>query len=96
MLDAGINYTVYTSMLRYLEVMQGSSSSHSSDVWSHGNQGSNIDQVACGMQADIARPDLGSVALSAGVAGVVLSSVLSPFELIKVSLPFAFSADVPA
>lgn len=36
------------------------------------------------MQADVARPDLVSVALSAGTAGVVLSSVLSPFELIKV------------
>ncbi|EIE21149.1 hypothetical protein COCSUDRAFT_48294 [Coccomyxa subellipsoidea C-169] len=39
--------------------------------------------------ADIARPDLGSVALSAGVAGVVLSSVLSPFELIKCRMQMA-------
>ncbi|CAL8469238.1 g8779 [Coccomyxa elongata] len=57
-LETGINYTVYTSMLRFLE-------------------------------ADAARPDLASVALSAGTAGVVLSSVLSPFELIKCRMQMA-------
>ena len=35
-------------------------------------------------QADVRRPDLVSVGLSAGTAGIVLSSLLSPFELVKV------------
>ena len=35
-------------------------------------------------QADVRRPDLITVGLSAATAGIVLSSLLSPFELVKV------------
>lgn len=43
-----------------------------------------FEKCQCATQADTATPDLASVALSAGIAGTVLSSVLSPFELVKV------------
>ena len=36
------------------------------------------------LQTDVRRPDLVSVAVSAGTAGIVLSPLLSPFELVKV------------
>jgi hypothetical protein len=79
---AGINYTVYTSMLRYLKVKSSTLRDCARLLawfwWERAQE------CCCALQADAARPHLASVALSAGTAGVVLSSVLSPFELIKV------------
>ncbi|CAL5229862.1 g13273 [Coccomyxa viridis] len=57
-LETGVNYAVYTYMLRTLGT-------------------------------DVRRPDLVSVAVSAGTAGVVLSPLLSPFELVKCRMQMA-------
>ena len=42
-----------------------------------------LSRLEAALQADLQNPDLGKVAVSAATAGFVLSSFLSPFELIK-------------